>query len=171
MKKNMLTIIILALAMVNVVLSAVIVFVVVPASNKTSKLISQVASVVDLELESPEAEEEKAVVTVADKEEYIIEGEQTFNLKVGSDGKNHFGVLSSITLSINKSSPDYKKLNPTIETNKNAIVNIAGNVISSYSFDNANDSKQEMQEKILEQVQELFGSDFIVDVYTSLVFQ
>ena len=48
MKKNIFTIIIMALAVVNVVLTAVIVFTVVPSMNRTNNLIKQITQVIDL---------------------------------------------------------------------------------------------------------------------------
>ena len=50
MKKNILTIIIMAATLINVVLSVVLVFAVMPAMNKTSALVDKVSSVIDLEL-------------------------------------------------------------------------------------------------------------------------
>lgn len=170
MKKNMLTIIILALVTVNMVLSALIVFVVVPASSKTNRLVSQISSVIDLELQSPEEEEQAEVVDPASKEEYPIEGERNFNLQMGSDGKAHFAQLDGITLSLNTKSKDYKKLRPTLDTNQKSIVDVVDQVITSYSIDNAASSKEEMKARILEQLQTLFDSDFIVDVFITPVF-
>ena len=59
MKKNILTIIIMAATLINVVLSVVLVFAVMPAMNKTSALVDKVSSVIDLEIEDPNAEEEE----------------------------------------------------------------------------------------------------------------
>ena len=51
MKKNILTIVIMASTLLNLILTIVIVFSVVPAMNKTGKLVDKVASVIDLEIE------------------------------------------------------------------------------------------------------------------------
>ena len=52
MKKNILTIVIMACTVLNLVLNIIIIFSIVPASNKTNKLVDKVASVIDLELEN-----------------------------------------------------------------------------------------------------------------------
>ena len=44
MKKNILTIIVMAVSIVNLVLGIVLVFSIVPASNKTAALVDKVAS-------------------------------------------------------------------------------------------------------------------------------
>lgn len=51
MKKNIFSVIITVLTVVNVVLTAIMFFVMVPTFNKTNNLITQVASVLNLELD------------------------------------------------------------------------------------------------------------------------
>ena len=78
MKKNMLTIVVIALCVLNLVLSAVVVFTVIPTANKTNALISQVASIIDLELESPNPKYE---VAMTDLQTVTLSGTLTINLK------------------------------------------------------------------------------------------
>ena len=68
MKKNILTIVIMAATLINLVLSAVMIFSVVPAMNKTSNLVDKVASVVDLEIEDANK----------DAQDYTVEDLKTF---------------------------------------------------------------------------------------------
>lgn len=171
MKKNMLTVIVIALCLINVVLTAVIVFAVVPAMNQTNALIKQVAAVIDLELESPSANGADAVVDVADSEPYLIEQSFTINLTTGEDGKAHYAVMDSVTLYINKKHEDYKKLNPTVESNKGYVVETVNTVISKYTIDNASSSREEMKKEILDQIHGRFGSGFIYDIsFGNLIF-
>ena len=163
MKKNMLTVVILAISVVNMVLSGVIVFSVVPTSHKTSKLITQVSSVIDLELQTSKGEIAENVDPTKVKS-YKIESPMTINLSKGSDGANHYGVLDSIVLSINTGSKDYKKLNETIAENQSFITDIVSSVISSYTIDNAVNQKAEMKAEIIKQIQKHFDSDFIFSV-------
>ncbi len=62
MKKNILTIVIMAASIINLVLTAVLIFSVMPAMNKTSNLIDKVASVIDLEIESKNEKNEQTPV-------------------------------------------------------------------------------------------------------------
>jgi len=170
MKKNMLTIVVIALTAINVILSAVLVFAVVPASNKTNELISQVASIINLELDSTEGIEEK--VEPDKVENYKIGSDFTYNLMRGADGKSHYAAIDSISLSINKASKDYDKLNKTIEANENFITDIVSEVISSYTYDEAISSKQEIKAEVLEKVQAHFNSSFIFSIsLNNLCFQ
>ena len=52
MKKNLISVIILALVFVNVVLSGLMVFSILPETQKANKLIEQVSSAIDLELKN-----------------------------------------------------------------------------------------------------------------------
>ena len=55
MKKNILTIIIMASCLLNLILTVVIVFAVVPTMNKTSQLVDKVATAIDLETDAEAA--------------------------------------------------------------------------------------------------------------------
>lgn len=170
MKKNMLTIIVIALSLINVVLTALMVFVVVPTSKHADNLMTQVASIIDLELESPDGSE--AQVDVKDSEAYKIESSMTINLKKGADGKDHFGILDSVTLYEDTKHDDYSKLSETIAKNEGFIMETVNDVISQYSNDNASENRGVMKEEILKRIQERFNSDFIYDLsFGNLVFQ
>ena len=73
MKKNMLTIIIMASTLVNLVLTIVLVFAIMPAMNKTSNLVDKVASVIDLEIDTADDGEEE--YAISDLQIYKIEYE------------------------------------------------------------------------------------------------
>lgn len=163
MKRNILTIIILALGILNMILTAVIVFAVVPTTMRTNNLISKVASTIDLELESP-SKNDADQVDIADIETYQIPEDLTINLKSeANDTKSHY-ALASVSLSINTKSEDYKTLNPTIETNKNSITEIIDDVISKYTVISVKENKDKIKEEILKRIQEYFKSDFIIGI-------
>ena len=71
MKKNLISIIILALLIVNIVLTAIMMFSVTGASKKTSALVDNIATALDLELAaSGEGEAAEEAVSMADTETY-----------------------------------------------------------------------------------------------------
>ena len=161
MKKNMLTVIILALCLVNTILSALIVFVVVPTSQRTDKLITQVASVINLELEGEGASK----VDIASIEAYKVEEKKTMNLKMSENGKEHYAVMDYVSLSINMNSEDYARLQPLLETQNSAIMDIVDSVMSRYTYEEAINNRERMKEEILEELKRHFGSpDFVIGV-------
>lgn len=160
MKKNILTIIIMAMALINIVLSAVIIFVIVPTSNNTNKLVSKVAQVIDLELESPEGAAEE--VAVSDIETYKIADKLTMNLKTSDDNKHY--AIAYVSLSINKTHDDYAELNPLIVQYENEIKEIVTDEFSKNTIDEAKAAKDQIKAQVLVRIQELFKSDFIINV-------
>jgi flagellar FliL protein len=160
MKKNILTVIILAMALINIVLSAVIIFVIVPTSNRTNNLVSKVAQIIDLELEDPDAKEDE--IAVSDIETYEVEDKLTIRLKKSDEAK-HYAIVY-VSLSINKKHEDYAELQPLIAQNDNEIKEIVTDAFSAYTIDEVDDNKNKIKEQVLSRIQELFKSDFIINV-------
>ena len=77
MKKNLISIIILALLIVNIVLTAIMMFSVTGASKKTAALVDNIATALDLELVSGQEEEAEEVVSMADTETYSFAEQMT----------------------------------------------------------------------------------------------
>lgn len=168
MKKNILTIIIMAITLINTILLAVLIFVIVPTSNKTNQLVNRVASIVDLELESPENKD--VAVGVADIEVQKISEKMTINLKK-SDEKNHYALVN-LSLSINSKHEDTEELKPKIAENENEIMEIVTEEFAKYTIDEVNDKKNDIKENVLRRIQDYFHSDFIVNVsFGNIVLQ
>ena len=90
MKKNILTIVIMAASIINLVLTAVLIFSVMPAMNKTSNLIDKVASVIDLEIESKNEKNEQTPVENLEVFEIPYEANVNINLqKEAGDEQDH----------------------------------------------------------------------------------
>ena len=108
MKKNLMTVIILALVLVNLVLTAILAFTIIPQTRKSNQLIDKIASAIDLELEDGSSKD-TAAVPVEDIEVYDIEASFTVNLSPSGDGKDHVAVFS-IGLSLNTKSDGSKSI-------------------------------------------------------------
>ena len=52
MKKNLITVVILAISIINLVFNILLVFVFMPSTSKTNKLITDIAEVLDIEIAS-----------------------------------------------------------------------------------------------------------------------
>lgn len=164
MKKNLITVIILALGLINLVLTAVIVFAVVPTTIKTNNLITKVATSIDLELQSPIDNGKESSVDMVDTEEFAIAEDITANLQNSTnDTQGHYALVNA-SLSINKKSEDYATLQPMLEPNVNAIREIITEECSKYTKDTILENKVKIKEEILKRLQEKFQSDFIVEV-------
>jgi flagellar FliL protein len=160
MRKNILTIIILAMCLVNIVLSAILIFVIVPTANKSIALVNKVAQIIDLELESPD--NSIANLGVSDIETYLIEERLPF-LLAKSDDEDHYAVLY-LSLSLNKTHDDYLELSPLIKQYENNIKEIVSDEFAKYTIDEAREKKDIIRDQATLRIQELFQSDFIIHV-------
>ena len=109
MKKNLLSVLVLALVLVNVILSAVMMFSVLSTNKKTAALVNSVASILNLETEKTGGEEQQEV-PMSDLAFWNLEGKMTIPLKnvEGDDGKPHFIVLDGVAFSMNTKEKGYK---------------------------------------------------------------
>lgn len=171
MKKNMLAVLILILTIVNITLTAVMMFTMLPNAKQTDALITRILQIIDLELESPLPSNVNVTWKIEDVEKYELEDMQT-NLTKGEDGKVHYAQIRA-SLTINTADEDYKTLNSKVDTMKSDIRSYFISETSKYTFEELNltEKKEEVKAKILEDIQTLFNSRFIVDITLDYLFQ
>ena len=98
MKKNLITVIILALVLANLILTAILVFTIIPQTKKSNQLIDQVCSAINLELQSGENTPATPEVPIEDVETYAITDGFTVNLKQGEDANSTMLYFQSVYL-------------------------------------------------------------------------
>ena len=171
MKKSLINILILALVVTNVILSAVLVFTIVPTMKKTDNLITKIVSAIDLELEHPIPGSEETTISIDKIEVYDIEKQLLINLKKGEDGLEHYVVLYA-TLSLDASHKDYETYYEMLPTKESLITSEIISIVSGYTIDEARDNMTDMKSEILLAVQTLYKSEFIIDVsFRDITFQ
>ena len=206
MKKNLISVLILALLVVNLVMTAILTITILPETKKSNELITRVCSAIDLELQSGEKEDVSSIPTKNeskiwqsldnvkgsnrktsgqgkdkkfyewdnthnDIEVYDIPDSMTINLKQGADGKDHYAVIS-VSLSLNKGNEDYSTYQPTLEAKQSLIKSTINTVVSQYTYDEIKTDQQQVQDAILDELHNLFESDFIVSVgFSSATYQ
>ena len=161
MKKNILTIVIIALALINLTLTAVLVFVVVPTSSRTDKLIQKVVNVLDLELESKGQLES---ITIDDIQTYTIENKLTIALKAEPGDKIPRYAVLNVSLAMNTKSPEYTKLEAKVIEHENYIEEFITEEFSKYTRSNVEENKEAIKVAVLERIAEHFDSNFIISV-------
>ncbi|MDY4428043.1 MAG: flagellar basal body-associated FliL family protein [Lachnospiraceae bacterium] len=165
MKKNLLSVVILALLVVNLILTGIMMFSCVSANKKTAALVNDIASVLDLELTGGgSSAEEVAAVSVADTEIYNIADAMTVALRPSEDGKEHY-CMCEVSFSMNKTHEDYETMSPMVATQESKIRSIIIGVIGGYTKEEAQANQKAIESAILEQVQQMFGSNFIYEAY------
>lgn len=164
MKKNILAVIILAATLINLTLTAVMLFVFVPTVKQTNNLITKVAQIIDLELEEESIKND--IVDVANIEEYDIADELTINLAQSPDGKGHMAKIKC-TLSVNKKADDYKSILELIPKCESRIKEVITDEVSTLTFETFSSTieKNSVKEKILERIQtEILNSECVMSI-------
>ena len=161
MKKNLITVIILALCVVNLILNVLIVFVCMPSAKKTNNLISEIASVLNLELEG---NNDPPTVALENMATYSLDA-QVVNLKDDGSGDSHY-VQVGLTLEMDKSSKDYESLNTVLQESGSAVFDEARNVIQNYTYTEVTEQKtqEDIKKQILESVQKKYATQCIYNV-------
>lgn len=180
MKKNMLSIIILALLLVNIILTSVMMFSVTSTNKKVADLVGNIALVMNLELTPPGQEGTQEAVSLADTQVYVIPNAMTISLMPEtvtdangkSDSKRGY-LMCNISLSMNKKHKDFKK-NGTDEAmaeREELIKDAIFTVVSRHTASElqADSGLEGLKAEILAAVQELYKSDFIYKVSISEV--
>lgn len=168
MKRNLISVITLVLLVVNIVLTAIMMFSVVSTNSKTAALVTDISSAISLDLNGSKGDAQVNVpiadvvpYTIADlqillKKETPAEGEE-------ADQSDHYAVLS-VTLSMNSKHKDYKTYGEDMTTREDMIRGEIIDVVQQYTLKEAQDNPEQIQKDILARVQQLFGSDFVFDV-------
>ncbi len=163
----MISVIILALLVVNIAMTAIMMFTVIPANRKSIALVDQVASAIKLDTAgvTPEGSGNSRGVSLADTATATIEDQQTFQLKKGEDGDDHY-VVCTVAILMDTTNEDYETYGTDIlATKQSVILNALSETIGQYTYEDVQALGQSgLQDVCLERLQELFGSTFIYQV-------
>ncbi len=163
MRKSIINIIILAVSIVNVVLCGILVFAIVPTMSSTNKMVTSICKLIDLEIEGSELGGSDGRVPIDQIAVYDIADELTINLQKGADGKNHYALVK-VSLSLNTAHEDYGKYKDTLAGQESLIKNKIIEVVSSYTMEQASGYTNVVSESILKELQDMYQSDFIINV-------
>lgn len=174
MKRNLLSILILALLIVNIALTAVMMITVNSTASKTAALVNDIAGVLDLEVNGPVTNYDgtSREVSLADTVTYDLPESMTIPLAPGEDGKTHFAMVS-VSLSMDSTSKDFEAYGlEGISQRKSLIQSEITEVFGGYTLEEARADTEGLRKEILLRLQQLFGSDFIYRVsFSEIVWQ
>jgi flagellar FliL protein len=167
----MLSIIILALLVVNIVLSAIMMVSVASASKKTAALVSDISTLVGLEINGlPQSEVASSTPSMADTAVYNISDELTIPLKNSEgDDKTHYAV-GNVSLSMDSTHDDYATYSETMSDREGLIKDVIFDVIGNYTMEEMQSDAKAVKAELLSRIQELFGSDFIYSVSFNFLY-
>lgn len=178
MKRNLLSILILVLLIVNIALTAVMMFSVTGTNSKVSALVTDISTVMNLELTNPggEADTSADSISIADTDVYSISSSMTMALKpeTAEDGSTTQKYLvCNISFSQNTLDEDYATYggSDNMTANEELIKDAITSVVSTYTSADiqADTGYENLKADILAAVQDMFQSDFIYKVSISEV--
>ena len=163
MKRNLLSVVILVLVLINTVLSVVLMVSVVGTAKKTSALIDGISEALSLEIESQTSSDvNAAAIPMTSIDVYSVSESMTIPL-AKSDDKDHY-CLIEVSFSINKDHEDYATYGSDLSPQESLIKDQIRDVISQYTIDEARVNQELIKQQILERVQALYNSDYIFNV-------
>ena len=177
MKKNLMTVITMVLCLVNLILSAVIVFAVVPEINNVNSLIAKVSEAIELDVKTGSDADGASTVGLENQVLYQVNNGESMNinLKSNGDGKDHVCVVK-VTVTMNKTSEKYALYGPESESGGNyddKYKSFVMQEISKYTIDDFKENNTLGQDEIRDDLNALFGdSSFILSVdYAEIMYQ
>lgn len=154
MKKGLINIIIVILSLTNIILSAIIVFAVVPAMNSTSDLVNKVAEAINLE---KEGNNDVSELTIEDIDTFTFTDSLLVSLKAGEDGKAHYASFK-LTLTLNKSDEAYGKYVETLKTSEELMKSKINAIVSKYTKFEVENNQQAILDEIVKELRALFNN-------------
>ncbi|MCR5421593.1 MAG: flagellar basal body-associated FliL family protein [Lachnospiraceae bacterium] len=164
MKKNLLSVIILALLVVNLALTGVMLFSTINANKKTVALVDQIAGILNMEIKEPLDNSGAQDISILDTDTYNIQDEMVITLKKGEDGAEHYAIVS-VSMSLNKTDERYAELQPLVATNESKIKSVINDTFGKYTKEEAEPNQKLIADEILANIQTMFDSTFIYEVY------
>ncbi len=165
MKKNLLSILILTLLVINIALTSIMMFGMMSSVKSTSALVGKIAAVLNLELVTDEKEEQQ--VSIEDSVSYDISEAMTIPLKNSeNDAEQHYTKIS-VSILMDKSSKDFKKYSD-LSAYAPEIKSIIIDVVMNYTKEEFMATKDDICKEILLRIQERFdNSDVIYNIVIS----
>lgn len=163
MKKNLITVIILAISIINLVFNILLVFVFMPSASKTNKLITDIAAVLDLEIASQTAGSDS--FDVGNLAAFQLEQGNPINL--ASDGSEDKHVVQyGLTINLNKTAADYSKVQTNLEASTSLIYDMTRDIVGKYTYEQVIDVEvqKQIKEEILVSLKETFNTECIYSV-------
>lgn len=164
MKKNLLSVLILALLIVNIALTGIMMFSTLSANKKTVQLVDQIATILNMEVKAPLDTDTSKEVSILDTDTYNIEDEMVITLKRGEDGAEHYAIVS-VSMSLDKTDEKYAELQPLVAANESKIKSVINDTFGKYTKEEASANPKAIADEILSQLQTMFESTFIYEVY------
>ena len=174
-QNNLLTIIILALLIVNIIMSGIMMISFMGTNKKTADLVSDIASVLQLELGVDEEEEVKEI-PMSEQMPWAIEGALTIplqNEKILNDEGNVVGtkehyIAFNVSFSLYTKGEGYKEYGAEFGNYESLIKDAINSTVSKHTIEECREDFDSVRNEMLEAVRQLFDeNEFIYKIAIS----
>ncbi|MCM1272224.1 MAG: flagellar basal body-associated FliL family protein [Clostridium sp.] len=164
MRKNLITVLILAICVINLVLTIIMFFAFLPSASKTNKLIADISEVLDIELASQKSEN-GGNVNVSDLVPFQLEQGNPINLVSDGSDKSH-ALQYGLTINLDKTAKDYSQTQKNLEQSTAAVYDMTRDLVGQYTFEQVRDVdvQREIKEKLLASLKEYYGTECIYSI-------
>ena len=171
MKKNLLSILILGLLIVNIVLTTIMMVSVIGTNSKTGELVSSIAAVMNLEYYDPDGEASGGV-PLSQTATYSLADRLMIQLKPSVDENGNAGasmIIFYMSLAMDTENKDYEALGQpeTLAGLEIQIKDTVASVVQDYTEQECRENFEQIKAEILIALQDLFQSNFIYKVSIS----
>lgn len=164
MKKNLITVIILALCLINLVFNILLVFVFMPSASKTNKLITDISAVLDLEIQSQSSGEESNF-DVSNLAAFTLEKGNPINLAADGSDTPHV-VQYGLTINLDSTASDYSKVNDNLTASTSLVYDTVRDIIGQYTYAQVRnvETQRAIKDNILIALRETFNTECIYSI-------
>ncbi|MCM1189524.1 MAG: hypothetical protein NC541_09530 [bacterium] len=173
MKKNLLSVLILVLLIVNIALTAVMMISVTGTNKKTAELVTSITTALNIELYNPGG---VAVtdVPISETDTYVMEEMMiplapSLNEDGTVDSRKQNYIIFTPSLLQNTKHKDYKKMGgeENMAAAASIVMDTINSVVGQYTLEECQQDFDRIREEILKEIQNKFGSNFIFRIAVS----
>lgn len=165
MKKGHINTIILVLSLMNIILTSIIVFAVVPAMNSTTALVKKISGAIDLEKEGQKQYTDG--ISIDSVKTYSFKEKMTVTLKAGDNGKSNYAQFN-VVMTLNTEDEGYDKYKDKMSENEELMRSTVEDVVKKYTKTELENNRDAIEEEVAKALRKMYNdTTFIYSVSIS----
>lgn len=168
MKKNLLTVLILALMIVNIVLTTVVMVSVISTNKKTADLVGNIAAALNVQFAAPGSEgEAEPAVPLEDTVVYPLPESMMIQVATADGGSVY--IIFDMSLSMDSKGKGYKKLGDNITSGgyDSVIEDMVNSIVGAHTEEECRNDMDSIKQEILQAIQTMTGYNFVYKINIS----
>ncbi len=170
MKKGLVNLLMLVLLLTNIILTAIIVFAVVPAMNNANALVQKVSSAIDLEKEGKNQYTDD--ISIDDTVLYDFSSKFTVAVNSANESKIRYAQFD-VTLVLNKQDETYEDYKDMLLKNENLMRPEINSIIAKYTIAELQNNQEAILEEITVALRKKFNNSTFIykTTFSNIIYQ